>query len=101
MLVEFRVTNFRSICEEQCLSFAASSDKQQQETHCLDTGRPGVSRLLRSAVIYGANASGKSNMIFALMTMQLLVLNSTRLLEAQFREQFTPFLLDSDARKAP
>jgi AAA15 family ATPase/GTPase len=85
MLVEFRVTNFRSICEEQCLNFAASSDKQHRETHCLDTGRPGVSRLLRSAVIYGANASGKSNLIFALMTMQQLVLNSTRLLENQFR----------------
>ena len=101
MLVEFRVTNFRSICEEQCLSFAASSDKQHQETHCLDTGRPGVSRLLRSAVIYGANASGKSNLIFALMTMQQLVLNSTRLLENQFREQFTPFMLDGTSSLNP
>lgn len=101
MLIEFRVSNFRSIREEQCLSFAASNDKSHDATHCLEVGQPGVPRLLRSAVIYGANASGKSNMIFALMTMQLLVLNSTRLLEAQFREQFTPFLLDSDARKAP
>lgn len=101
MLVEFRVGNFRSIQTEQCVSFAASTDKSHEDTHCLETGRPGVPRLLRSAVIYGANASGKSNMIFALMTMQLLVLNSTRLLEAQFREQFTPFLLDSEARKAP
>lgn len=101
MLVEFRVANFRSIREEQCLSFAASNDKSHEDTHCLETGRPGLSRLLRSALIYGANASGKSNMIFALMTMQQLVLNSTRLLESQFREQFTPFLLDSDSRQAP
>lgn len=101
MLVEFRVTNFRSIRDEQCLSFVASSDKLHEDSHCLETGRPGVPRLLRSAVIYGANASGKSNFIFALMTMQQLVLNSTRLLETQFREQFTPFLLDSDSRQSP
>lgn len=101
MLVEFRVKNFRSIREEQCLSFVASSDNLHQETHCLETGKPGIARLLRSAVIYGANASGKSNLIYALMTMQQLVLNSTRLLEAQFREHYTPFLLDSDSRQTP
>jgi len=101
MLVDFRVDNYRSIRDEQCLSFAASNDKTHEATHCLETGRPEARRLVRSAVIYGANASGKSNLIFALMTMQLLVLNSTRLLEAQFREQFTPFLLDSTSRKEP
>lgn len=101
MLVEFRVSNFRSIREEQCLSFAASNDKSHEDTHCLHSSRPGLSRLLRSAVIYGANASGKSNMIFALMTMQQLVLNSTRMLESQFREQFTPFLLDNDFLQKP
>ena len=98
MLVDFRVSNFRSIREEQCLSFTASSDKSHEETHCMKTGRHEVPRLLRSAVVYGANASGKSNLIYALMTMQMLVLNSTRLLEAQYREQFTPFLLDGGSR---
>lgn len=101
MLVEFRVSNFRSIREEQCLSFAASSDDWLEDTHCVATGKSAVPRLLRSAVIYGANASGKSNLIFALMTMQLLVLNSTRLLEPQHREQYTPFLLDANSRNQP
>ena len=100
MIVEFRVRNFRSIRAEQTLSFTASSDRSLEASHCLATGRPGAERLLRSAVIYGANASGKSNLVFALMTMQLLVLNSTRLLDAQFREQFTPFLLDDWSRDA-
>lgn len=101
MLVEFRVSNFRSIREEQCLSFVASTDKEHEDTHCLQVGKPGVERLLRSAVIYGANASGKSNIVFALMTMQQLVLNSTRLLEEQFRDKFTPFMLDSSSRQEP
>jgi hypothetical protein len=98
MLVEFKVDNYRSIREEQCLSFVASGDKWLEGTHCVATGKTGVPKLLRSAVIYGANASGKTNLIFALMTMQQFVLNSTRLLEAQFREQYTPFMLDADSR---
>ena len=101
MLVEFRVANFRSIREEQCLSFAASKDSAHADSHCIETQARGAKQLLRSAVTYGANASGKSNLILALMTMQRLVLNSTRLLEPQFREQFTPFLLDGESRDQP
>jgi len=101
MLVEFRVANFRSIREEQCLSLVASGDSAHAESHCIDTKAHGAKRLLRSAVTYGANASGKSNLILALMTMQRLVLGSTRLLEPEFREQFTPFLLDAESRDQP
>lgn len=101
MLVDFRVCNFRSIREEQHLSFAASRDNWLEDTHCVSTNKSSNPRLLRSAVIYGANASGKSNLIFALMTMQFLVLNSTRLLEPQYQEQYTPFLLDADSRNQP
>lgn len=101
MLVDFRVTNFRSIREEQHLSFIASSDKSLERSNCYFSGEPASQKLLRSAVIYGANASGKSNLIFSLMTMQFLVLNSTRLLEQQYKEQFTPFLLDADSAHQP
>ena len=102
MLVEFRVTNFRSFRDEQCLSFCASAhDKGEDEIHCIATQHSAAPKLVRSAVIYGANASGKSNLIFALMTMQQMVLNSTRLLEPQYRELYTPFLLDQESRKQP
>ena len=67
MLVEFRVANFRSIREEQCLSFAASKDSAHAGSHCIETQAHGAKQLLRSAVTYGANASGKSNLILALM----------------------------------
>lgn len=95
MLVDFRVRNFRSIREEQCLSFIASADNALSGTHCMSSESVVAPRLLRSAVVYGANASGKSNLIFALSTMQQLVLGSTRMLEPQFREQYTPFRLDT------
>ena len=102
MIVELRVTNFRSVREEQCLSFTAStSDKWMDDTNCISTDNTSVPKLVRSAVIYGANAGGKTNLIFALMSMQQLVLNSTRLLEPQYREQYTPFLLDETSRTSP
>jgi hypothetical protein len=61
MLVEFRVKNFRSLRDEQVLSFVASKDKTLQDTHTQATGLSAAPTLVRSAVIYGANASGKSN----------------------------------------
>ena len=79
MLVEFRVSNFRSIREEQVLNLAASKDKTLKDTHTIGTGIPAVPRLVRSAAIYGANASGKSNLIAALQYMRT-VKHSTNLL---------------------
>lgn len=101
MLVEFRVKNFRSIRQEQSFSFVAAKDKSLQDTHCIKIDHAATPNLTRSAVVYGPNASGKSNLIFALMTMQNLVLNSTRLLEQQFQDQYTPFLLDDYSKHEP
>ena len=63
MLVEFRVKNFRSLRDEQVLSLVASKDRTLQDTHTLATDLKAAPTLLRSAVIYGANASGKSNLL--------------------------------------
>jgi AAA15 family ATPase/GTPase len=79
MLVEFRVKNFKSIRDEQVLSMAASGDKSHADTHVIHIGEPKDSsrnkslKLLKSAVIYGPNASGKSNLIEALSFMQYRV----------------------------
>lgn len=74
MLVEFRIKNFRSLRDEQVLSLVASADKTMLDTHALDTGLKAVPHLLKSAVVYGANASGKSNLIKALQYMRGVVL---------------------------
>lgn len=101
MLVEFRAKNFRSLREEQSLSFIASTDESLAETHCIETDVRSVPRLTRANVIYGANASGKSNLIFALATMRNMMLGSTSMPEAAFAEQYTPFLLDRASAKEP
>lgn len=100
MLVEFRVENFRSLRQEQVLSLVASKDKTLQETNAIDTGLKAAPSLLRSAAIYGANASGKSNLIKALQYMRSMVVESATLQPGQpFSVQ--PFLLDEQSAVEP
>lgn len=101
MLVEFSVRNFRSLRDEQTLSLVSSSDRSHSETHTLETGIRGVPRLNRASVVYGANASGKSNLIFALVTMRNLVLHSTSMLDAARVEQYTPYRLERSSATEP
>ncbi len=100
MLVEFRIKNYRSLRDEQVFSMVASADKAMQGTHVMDTGLKAVPRVLRSAVLYGANASGKSNLIKALQYMRKVVLRSaTWPPDARFSVQ--PFLLDKESAVEP
>lgn len=73
MLVEFSVQNFRSIRDRQTLSFVASKDKTFLDTHTIETKVSSVPRVLRTVGIYGANGSGKSNLLNALFVFQWFV----------------------------
>ena len=61
MLLEFRVRNFRSIRDEQALNLIASGDKELATTHLASTGLKSAPHALRTVVVYGPNASGKSS----------------------------------------
>ena len=65
MLIEFQITNFRSINETQTLSLVAGSGKELASENTFESRLPGFPRLLRSAVVYGANAAGKNNLLRA------------------------------------
>jgi len=78
VLIEFSVSNYRSIHERQSLSLVASASKEHRESHVMAAGAPNTPDLLRSLVIYGANASGKSNLLVALLFVRDLVRNSAR-----------------------
>jgi len=64
MIVEFTVENFRSFKEKHTFSLLATKNKELSEsnTFAIDNKLS----LLKTAVIYGANASGKSNFFLAL-----------------------------------
>lgn len=94
MLLDFRAQNFRSVRDSATLSFVASADASLRATNCIETPLGAAPWVTRGAVIYGANASGKSNLIFGLGTMSHLVQQSMALTEAQFADFYTPFKLD-------
>jgi len=101
MLVEFRVKNFRSLRDEQVLSLVASTDKTLLDTHATATGLKAAPYLLMSAVVYGANASGKSNLIKALQFMRGVVLESASLQPGQTFDRLQPFRLDPESAGLP
>ena len=101
MLVEFRVKNFRSLRDEQVLSLVASKDKTLQDTHTVATGLKAAPSLLRSAVVYGANASGKSNLIKALQYMRGVVAESATVIQPGQTYGVQPFRLDAVSAKEP
>lgn len=94
MLVEFRVKNFRSLRDEQVLSLVASKDKTLADTNVMSTALKAAPGLLRSAVVYGPNAGGKSNLIKALQYMRGVVLESATTIQPGQTYGVQPFKLD-------
>jgi len=69
MIVEFSVKNFRSISDLQTVSFVATNLKSSKENESVDLNNivsDNGMKLLKTIGVYGANASGKSNIIKAL-----------------------------------
>ncbi|HEW98485.1 MAG: ATP-binding protein [Candidatus Parabeggiatoa sp. nov. 3] len=93
MLIEFNVTNFRSIQGTQTLSLAADSTQELQDENTFSLKRSTVPRLVKSAAIYGANAAGKSNLIRAIAFMHDFVKNSAKNCEDDEPINIKPFLL--------
>ena len=100
MLLEFRVRNYRSFRKETILSLVASPDKHLDDTNTAEVGLPSVPRALCSAVLYGANASGKSNLLRALGYMRAVVIESHALLPGQ-TYSVQPFRLDETSAEKP
>ncbi len=97
MLLEFSVGNFLSFKIKTTLSLAATSIKEHIDTNIFSAERID---LLKGAVIYGANASGKSNFLRAMSTMRRLVLQS---FDQSSTDELdvTSFLLSTETEKAP
>jgi len=91
MLIGFRFQNFRSFLAEQSFSFSTSSDRTHESTHLIDTGMKAVPRISKAAIVFGPNASGKTNLLIALATFRDLILHSSGYSDSQFSERHTPF----------
>lgn len=77
MIIEFKVGNFRSINNKQTFSMVASSSTELEDNLCVSDCNSKL-RLVRTAVVYGANASGKSNLLSALLFMRMFIISSAK-----------------------
>ncbi len=96
MLAEFRVENYRSFKDEQVLSLIASSDESKGK-NSIEVGGHSI---LKTAVVYGANASGKSNLIKALTCMNDIIRDSAGY-KPNAKLPVVPFLFDEKTKSAP
>ncbi len=79
MIIEFKIKNYRSIKEEISLNMEASGAKTKSDHVAEITTKSGKKfRLLKTAVIFGPNASGKSNIIRAFWAFRHLITTSSK-----------------------
>ncbi|MCL2222292.1 MAG: ATP-binding protein [Oscillospiraceae bacterium] len=91
MLVQFSVTNYRSLKDKVTVSLLAGADKE----HASDLIQAdGKKQLVPTAAIYGANASGKSNVLMALKTMQDMITGTSAQLLKEKKLPYDPFAFE-------
>ena len=74
MLVQFTLKNFLSFKNETTIDMTAIHAYKEHESNLIDIGTK--EKFLRVAAIYGANASGKSNLYLAMLYFQRIIANS-------------------------
>ena len=97
MLLQFSVANYRSYKDRAVLSMEASADKMLPD----NVVNVANDRLLKVAAVFGANASGKSNLFLALTTAIINIRRSNEIQLGQPLFNITPFLFDENNRNLP
>ena len=95
MFLQFSVNNFRSI--KDTVTFSMNAGSSPDGKHRFQTGDH---ILLNSAVIYGANASGKSNVLKAIGFMRHLVLNKDNISQLTDPLPYEPYCLNTETEQA-
>ncbi len=107
MLIDFTVENYRSIREPITLSAIAQSHKRNQTDNKITKPISFPKRkleLLPVLGIFGANASGKSNVLNALQKVLTFISSSNRYDKSPDSQRYNfvrPFLLNSASAKSP
>jgi uncharacterized protein len=100
MLLRFGVSNFRSINERQELSMIADKSIKDRDEGVIEVDSPSLKeRVLPTALIYGANASGKTSLVEAFKAMCNFAIGSTTV---KYSEKiYHPFKLDDEIQQEP
>ncbi len=96
MILHFSVQNFRSIKKRMEISFNKTGLKGLPNNYFVG---PWKTKILKTAVLYGPNAAGKSTLLRAFKAMEFMVLNSSGFRPDQSIPPYEPHLLDTAFRK--
>jgi AAA15 family ATPase/GTPase len=99
MIAEFTVENFRSFKDRHTFSLISTKDKELSESNTFESDRK--LSFLKSAVIYGANASGKSNFFSALFFFLRFSVYSGPNNQIEDPIETEPFVLSIQKESAP
>ena len=98
MLAQFSVENYMSFKDRTCLNMSASATDNEHPANFAVCGK---TRCLKSVVIYGANASGKSNLLKA-MTAAIMIVRESQAKQVNDRlMRIVPFLFDKELAGRP
>ncbi|MHA9663640.1 AAA family ATPase, partial [Klebsiella pneumoniae] len=100
MFVYLTIENFRSVKEKSTLNLSASGSSNHLTTHIYKNDGMNVGTLM-SAGIYGANASGKSNVLMAFEAIKFIATESGDLKEGKRIPCYEPYALSSATNEAP
>lgn len=97
MLSRIAIENFRSIKNRIEFSFEATSFKE----HYNNLAEVSNKKLLKTSVIYGPNASGKSNILMAFSAINFLILRSAKFEPKEGIGPYEPYLLNNTTKNQP
>ena len=96
MILEFSIANYLSFREKVTFSMLANSSKGLEDNYIKINDK----KILKTSAIYGANASGKSN-LFKILTSVVLMLRLSNNYDINAKLPIIPFKFDNDSLKKP
>ena len=97
VLLRFTIENFRSIAERKSIILMPMTIEDEPRSNVVKVGNIDY---LRTIAIYGANSSGKSNLIQGLKSMENLVLNSVKINDDE-ELLYDPYRLNASKENTP
>lgn len=94
MLIRFSFKNFKSFKDENCLDMEATSLKE----HEYNVAKTDSAEILKVSAIYGANASGKTNVLqaFSYMKRRILVSDDSKVNSPMDEENIYSFMINDN-----
>ena len=99
MLIQFSVKNFKSFKEKQIFSMEAGSGDENTENIFSTDGMS--EKILKTTALYGANASGKTNLISAFSAAIMMIRLSNNRQPGELLMQMEPFAFDEKTKNEP